>query len=563
MDYGAREALRGPQAIDETLATIHVPLRILEDFRPLAASLEWRLAAVHWRQAGTLPFAENEVPFLVNNSGRLSDAAARLLLTSCLEASPPTDGPIVVLELGAGSGLFALLFLNSFRTLCAEGGHDFYDRLRYLITDASPATVVQWQERGLFAEHARHVIGLVADARAPNLPLEGPVRAVFCNYVLDVLPIAMIRRAPNGGVEQLCVRTHLVQDPVAAPPDGDAPRTLAEMKALVDAGDERSLAKLLPVMTFFEYEVAFRPDGLDALPGAAEAIAASPDESRVRLNVGALDCLTWSAEHLAPDGFLLVNDYGPVTPDEAPKFAALQRFGKTIGSGLNFSWLEGELARRGLGVVKATGDDTRTLHTRLITKRQLPRTSATFEERFSAASYRDTETLVEEARGHVAAGRKTEALAAYRLLLSRHRYDWALVGEVADFLNHQIADYAAAIDIARAAVEINPHYSTWLWNILGDAHYNLGHHADAHEAYLRAARINPRDPSTNLNLTYTHLQAGAHGAALEAIGRGLAHDDRGLFRDRLLEKQRHVLGAMTDQRTAEQERLARRNQRLA
>ena len=283
----------------------------------------------------------------------------------------------------------------------------------------------------------------------------------------------------------------------------------------------------------------------------------------MRLSVGALRCLARCAEHLASDGFILVNDYGPVTPEEMPKFAALQRFGKTIGSGLNFPWLEAQLARAGLHALKPTGDETRMLHTRLVTKRVMPETNAKLEERFSAASHRYTEALVEEARQHVAAGRKNEALDAYKLLVSRHRFDWALVGEVADFLNNQIADYTAAVDLARAAVEINPHYSTWLWNILGDALYNLGRHAEAHDAYLQAERIDPRDPSTNLNLAYTYLQAGALSSALDSIRRGLENDVRGLFRDRLLEKQRHVLTAMSERHAAEQERLTRRNQRLA
>ena len=68
--------------IDDTLAGVRVPSRVVEEFRPVSESLEWRLAGVHWRRAGVLAFAENEVPFVVNNSGRLSEAAARLLLAS-------------------------------------------------------------------------------------------------------------------------------------------------------------------------------------------------------------------------------------------------------------------------------------------------------------------------------------------------------------------------------------------------------------------------------------------------------------------------------------------------
>ena len=90
-----------PRAAD-ALAEVQVPMNVIEEFRPLAECLEWRLGEAHWRQAGTLPFARNEVPFQVNNSGRLSENAAQLLLANCLETEPD-DGPSVVVEFGAGT----------------------------------------------------------------------------------------------------------------------------------------------------------------------------------------------------------------------------------------------------------------------------------------------------------------------------------------------------------------------------------------------------------------------------------------------------------------------------
>jgi SAM-dependent MidA family methyltransferase len=548
-----------PRPPAEALAEVEVPTRIVEEFRPLAESLEWRLAGLYWRRAGALPFAENEVPFLINNSGRLSEAAARLVLANCLEVRPA--GTIEVLELGAGSGLFALLFLNAFRALCQEGAHDFYNRLRYVVTDVSPATVAQWQERRLFADHGQHVSLLVADANA-ELPAAGPLRAVFCNYLLDVLPAAIVRAAPErpGTVEQLCVRTHLAREPGPGRPRPAL--SLEEIRGLAATGDDAALARLLPVMGFFEYEVAYRPEGVEALAGAADAVAAQPAAARVRLSVGALACLRRCAERLASDGLILINDYGPATVEEVPGYAVLQKFGKTVAAGISFPWLEAELGRLGLHAHKAAGDDARSLHTRLVLGRHLPATDAVFHERFCAEAHRQIEATIEEAREHTKAGRKQEALAAYRLAHERSRFDWSLLAELSDFLNTQIPDARAARDMARAAVELNPHYSSWLWNLLGDALYNLEQYEDAHQAYLQARRIDPRDALTNLNLAYTHLIFAAHGEALEAIRIGLLHDVRGLYRERLLDKQKEVLNALSASWQAERDRLNRRNQRL-
>ena len=448
---------------DQTLQRVAVNVNVIEEFRPLAESLEWRLADLYWQQAGVLPFAENEVPFRINNSGRLSEAAARLLLDDCLR-NASTDEPIVVLEFGAGTGLFARFFLDVFRDLCVVANRDFYRRLRFVVTDRSPATLAQWAERNLFADHADRIRCLVADAAAPELPVAGPVRAVFCNYVLDVLPAAVIRRAAQGDVEQLCVRTHLADGPISSrrPP----PPSSHEVQALVSAGDVTSLSALLPLLDRMEYEVAFRNEGTDVLPGAAEALAAVPAGERLLLNHAALACLKRSAASLAPGGFILINDYGPTELTDLSTHSALQRFGRTTAFGLNFPPLERELGRAGLVVSRATGDETRPLHTRLITQTDMPETRAQFENLFCAAAHQYFEAPIEEARQHVAAGRTNEALAAYRLALTRNRLDWALIGEIAELVNNQARDHQAAVDLARAAVELNPHYSPWLWNVL-------------------------------------------------------------------------------------------------
>lgn len=145
-----------------SIANVTVAPDIVEDFRPLAASLEWRISEHYWCTAGVLPFAENEVPFVVNNSGRLSENAATVLFAACEESKPEAD--ICVLELGAGTGLFARFFLDAFRAVCAQENRDYYERLTYFVTDRSPATVAHWRERRLFSEHGAHVRIQTCDA---------------------------------------------------------------------------------------------------------------------------------------------------------------------------------------------------------------------------------------------------------------------------------------------------------------------------------------------------------------------------------------------------------------
>ena len=202
----------------ETLRRAKIPSRLVEDFCPVTESLDWRLSEQFWITAGTRGFIEDTVPYASTSGGALSQDAAALLLANCQE-NPPV-GPVVVLELCAGTGLFARLFLEAFRRLCAEAGEPFDENLVYYVTDRSPATVRQWKEFGVF--DGTGTIPARGDARRPlhwetsdGLVALSRIRAVFCNYGLDSLPAAIVRQG-KGGPEELCVRTHLTADEAAA-----------------------------------------------------------------------------------------------------------------------------------------------------------------------------------------------------------------------------------------------------------------------------------------------------------------------------------------------------------
>ena len=104
-------------------------------------------------------------------------------------------------------------FLDSFRAICEREHQDYYDRLTYVVTDGSQATIEHWRERDVFAAHPGRVVMQVCDAARLFPDRATPVQAIFCNYILDVLPTAIVRRGAGGTVEQLCLRTHLNDDP--------------------------------------------------------------------------------------------------------------------------------------------------------------------------------------------------------------------------------------------------------------------------------------------------------------------------------------------------------------
>jgi tetratricopeptide (TPR) repeat protein len=556
----------GRSALD-ALRTVATEPTEIEDFRPLGQCLEWRLADAYWAEAGVIPFVRNDVPYLVNNTGRLSENAAVLAFAALGEIPPALPERIVVFELGAGTGLHARYFLDAFAAECRKNGSDLYDRLTYIVSDRFERTVLGWKRDGLFVGHEDHVALRICDASFPTAlsvpggtsspPLDAPV-VVFCNYLLDVLPSAIVRRSATG-LEQLCIRSHLAGGTTVLHAAGLG--SLDEARALAGSGTFEDLRRLLPLLAHLDLETAYRP----WTPATAEEAAlasAMPEGDRVIVNGGALACLDKLAASMDPAGFILVNDYGPVRAEDVATHVGVQRFGGSVALGLNFPLLEGALIGRGLVTAEPEGDEQRRVHTRLIARKIGPRAQEVLRRRFSLESDRQLDAPQEEARAHLAAGRRNEALDAYRRMIERNPTDWQMLGEAAEYVGLQLGDHAAGLEIVRSALQRNPWYSAWLWNILGDCLFYRERLADAHEAFTQAQRIDADDPRTNLNLAYTLSARGDQPGALAAIAHGLAHDGKGHYRPRLLEKQAQVLALISERAAAEQGRLVRRAERF-
>jgi tetratricopeptide (TPR) repeat protein len=511
---------------------------------------------------GRVALVGNAVPYLINNNGRPSEQAAAVLFAICNERTD-RGAPVVVLEVGAGSGLFARYFLDGFRALCAAKQAPFYDQLTYVVTDRARRTVQEWADRDLFGAHAGRVILATCDASFPETlsnidgtPTKlGPPCMVICNYVLDVLPAAVVR-AGSAGAEQLCVRTHVTS---TTPLLGQySSLRIDEMRALASSNDRDERARLLAVLTVLEFEAGWRPVADTALPHLAQALESGQGLERLVLNHGALDAIDRWAARLAPDGCMLVRDYGPVTREEVAAHAAPQRFGASTAVGVNFPLLENHLIGLGWNVLAPEGDAARPIHVRLVYRNDRRQLRTVFLQAFAVTGDELAEQPAVEALEHSRAGRNDDALRCFKTAVERCPRNWFVIGSAAEFVGLQLHDYTSALELARAGIELNPYYSAWLWNVLGDCLYCLERFDAAHEAYLQAARIDPDDVRTNLNLAYTWLQRGQLDDALQAIARGLARDGDGIYRQRLLDKQQHVLATLAVRTAGEHDRLLKR-----
>jgi tetratricopeptide (TPR) repeat protein len=537
---------------------------LLEGFCPLAESLEVRLAESLWQTEGALPFVAGSVPFVVNNSGWSPAAAAQVLFACCREERD-TTGPIAVLELGAGVGLFARQLLDAFAELCQREHSDYYQRLIYFVTDSSRRTLQVWQECHLFADHGARVLPALADARQPTrlttlggAPVLLPnLRAVFCNYLLDNLPAAVVREQ-EGIIQQLMVQTwvrpyKLVQHDVRLPlPAKQLPDLIAKAKL-------HDLAQLRPLLPWLEFEIEFQTVGADELPAVHEVLKYYKNATRAILSHGALSCLEQCLDSLESGGFVLINDYGPVHAEESASFATPGRFGDSWAMPLDFPYLQSHFENMGVQVSCPKHDVERSVHSRLLQRERTPAAEQRFLEVFSDPRLAAAERRPAQSRDAIAAGKFPEALRHFREGLEYCAEDWNLLGQAAQFLNQQLLKHEEALQLAQQAVCVQPWFSSYLWNTLGNCQFSLQLHDEALASYQKAREIHEEDSQAHLNLAYVHAARGELPEALQALAQGLRYDQDGHFRTALLEKQRQILDRMDATEAARWEQLETRS----
>jgi tetratricopeptide (TPR) repeat protein len=535
----------------------------LEDYTPYSRSLEWRLARAFWLQAGLRPFIEGSVPYLVNNSGWLAERSAELLFVNC--AQREDSQPIRALELGAGCGLFARRLLDVFQQRSRGEGKDFYDRLIYHATDRSPRTLEAWRDAGLFDDHGDRVRVAVCDAEDP-LTLHVPdggreqlsdLGAVFANYVLDSLDAAAIRREGDRRLV-LCTRTVLPESEI----DGARAKGLSvdRIRQIVGAGSEPALDELLPLLPLLEFATAFR-DLPDAHPPLIDELDL-PEGSRGALNYAAARSLEACVEALVPGGFVLVHDFGPADETNVDRLAHPSRFAESVAWPVNFPWLGRHTERRGIRCLELPGRPSDPVHARLFGRSLSDAAAHVFHERFADRSpFTADEALIRAAEA-VRTGRHEDALECYREALQILPRDWIVLGQAAQFLNQQLLRHEEALQLAAAALQLNPWFSPFLWNTYGNCLFCLGEVEGAHECYARARSVDPQDAQARLNLSYTFGERGDYVTALECIAAGLARDRDERFRSTLLQKQRDILGRLDDRQARRDQRVQERHERF-
>lgn len=541
-------AISSTRSPTEILARAQSVRRMIQDFRPISESIEVELSRLYFQERGTRAFVRNHVPFEINNDGNFSTRAATVLFESLKvsEEAGTLEPTVCVLELGVGSGLFARFLLDHFRELCTQHSKDYYDRLIYVLTDKTAKMLDDLDQQGLFAAHGGHYRFVCADAMQPDIDLRGMdnfgpeetprFRAVFLNYILDMLPNTALR-FDDDGVRQLFVRTCLARD-IDFAEYRLTPEQIAKRVESDDPSVRRALVDLYPL---FALEYSYRPIALDSLPYGDFAREYDRGKSPYLLHShGALHCLDRLRGMLDNEGFIIVNDYGQINPDQSREEIVHQHYGGSIACEINFLLMR-DFCRRKCELTWAEPEgEIDLIHSRLIGRAVDAKVQKCFATVYGRAGYDEAQRPVQQARQLQQNGRIEQALVAYEKALKKQPYNWVLADEVARFLMTRLDDYEAAMQMSQHGLTLNPTCSASLWNNLGDCRKALKL-PNARECFEQALKIDPDDPRGHFGLGLVLASANEYGAALRKYADALVRDKTGEYRERIQNKQNELL----------------------
>ncbi len=532
---------------------------VLQDFWPLAQSLEWELGQMYWDRRGIRAFISDGVPFTTTSDGNLSMRAAELLFCNLEEARQQgtLEPEIWLLELGIGTGLFARFLLDCLRDLCAANGRDYYQRCRFLAADGSARMIADVEELGVLAGHPGRYVLCRVDAARPEEDLarltanrsaaKPRFRAVFLNYLLDSLPAAVLRIEP-GGVSQLCVRTCVGRGVELEDYTRLSREELARRAASSDPAEKAALLDLCKVLYL---DCEFRPVDVESLPYSRFIPTEAGPQCRYwPHSYGAIRSLHGLLPWLCDDGFILINDYGFSQPEQVASFHGHQRFAGSTAIGLNFPLLQAACEGvQGCRWFEPAADHAR-IHARMLARNPGPATEKNFRERFDRRALAWFRQPVELARSCAKEGRTDAAISAYVEALRRQPHNCYLLEEAAWFLSQTNIDCRTGCQLAEAALAQNPISST-LYNVYGDCLFYSKRMEEAHAAYQRALELDPDNVVACCNLIQTHTHYRDYPAALQMVARGLACDRSGKYQDRLLKAQAEVVQCLSRRRQVE------------
>ncbi len=344
-----------------------IPDRLyLEEFGPIRASIIWRFNALYWREIeswettfqrgfeAALPGGKSDA----SNPAQVEEAVAQFFDgLRALEKRGALPEELFVLEIGAGTGERAGLWLDRFRDLADTHGKGYYGRVRFLLSDYSMPMLER--AHGNVLRHADKVSFIALDALDPLKTLaflRYKILLVHLSNLYDNLPTDEVVRR-DGRLYQVEARAYVAREAATAVAEAhgvEPDRLLPQIALLLRVGPAafpdpvagvrfwRELWRLVRLEE--RYVPIADPDDVPLAPGLdpdvlVKCLAAWPGDLRCHLSNGAVRSFVRTLPLLHPKGTLQVQDL--FVTDLGDYARGFRGPGKLDGSIVN--WVNGPL----------------------------------------------------------------------------------------------------------------------------------------------------------------------------------------------------------------------------
>lgn len=188
-------------------------MQLLEKEKRLSESILWQLQYNAYTQFGPKAWSQKGVPFYVTSNPYTANSYAQVVYGYLKDTPLNFDEPLYLLDLGAGTGRFAYLFLKEFSQLIKNSPFQELS-FRYVMTDIAVENFSFWLnhpllkgyvEQGIldycFYHHAQSQETLHLEVAKKNISIRSNPLVLIANYFFDTIPQDLFR-LKNGYLEE-------------------------------------------------------------------------------------------------------------------------------------------------------------------------------------------------------------------------------------------------------------------------------------------------------------------------------------------------------------------------
>lgn len=501
--------MNSPVSLKDELENAFVPI---ESQRPLWDTAFFQIAHEGWAEAGIEAFScrGDGVPFGSTSDGALSYDAASLFLSYAL--SKPDSETFHLLEVGAGTGLFAKLFLDFLK----ENAPEVYNRTLFLVTDGSEKLIDDQERVDLFSAHKTRVTlaPFLADKDWRDVDCvnsflgeKSGFDAIFMTYLLasvafDILAVS------NTDIWQMIGATHIEKDHVSM-------ETSASAFAGPDGGYAGNLNEIAPFLKVVAEHQLCRPVNL---PYAEAVIMAPTKKARPFIHShGALLMCESACQTIKDGGFVYIADYGYVTPSEYEENFSIEIYGGRVAMGVNFHQLDEVLAGHSDVTCIPILQDSERIVGRLLIKGE---PFGPLNELSACPQVKLADEALSQVNAIKLQGELDRLVLAYDDIIAAQPFNWLRHEELSTlFLTIEEPD--EALESANTVLAINP-LSANAMRCKCMSELNVGRKDDALRSAQKAVELGKGDAKNYNALAIILTEHGDYEQALVVIATGFA-----------------------------------------